>query len=446
MNRTGSNNVSLFILSGIVALLCIVPFIISKPFNLTFCLAYGVLLGIVPGIFFVLHTMKNKINGLLYYVATFWFVAIEPSLCEIILSINLLLFTYKELLNKNLFHKIRIYEFLLFIFTIIIIRQIIDSEFIFYTLKHYIITILLFLLAFYVGRTVDSIKEFDTVIKYYAISNIITLFLMLIGLFSVLTHSNILHIKDLLLFGNRPKGFFKDPNVAGPFFYLPAFYYLSKVLFSKHKIRLMDYARAAILPFGIFLSYSRACIGSFTIGSSLVFFFSLRSGKFSTKIIAVLLFFTLSGVVLFSPLYGQVSSRVFNSNFGVEKRTERLLNTISALKDNFLVGVGIQKNLYIEEAHDSYFMMLHRYGIVGFATFWGAILLVLFHLIRSFFQTDDTSEKIIASTLIITIIAHMLTGVVVSIFHWRHFWLTLGLSFAFLRRNEAKSLENGPLL
>ncbi len=107
---------------------------------------------------------------------------------------------------------------------------------------------------------------------------------------------------ELFLYGGqRAQGFFKDPNVFGPFL-IPAALILIEETFSPRLLgisRLTKVALFAILTLGVFLSYSRGAWVNFAVGLAVMFVvMGLRRGGGRKTIILLLWILAATGAAI----------------------------------------------------------------------------------------------------------------------------------------------------
>ncbi|MEM4260735.1 MAG: O-antigen ligase family protein [Candidatus Woesearchaeota archaeon] len=391
---------------------------------------------ILLSIFFLL-IFKEPSLSLAFIIYSLWIVIYEPAICDIFASIAMLAFILNIFAQKTQLYKITFPDFMFIMFLIININNIFFTNVTAYSFKHFLITLYLIGFYFLVSYLADSYEKIHKIFNFYYIPVLITSVTMIFG-FVIIYYfpSNFDFLRNLIVLGNRPKGFFKDPNVAGPFIIPVIVYSILKILNIKQKHLLILIFFLSISIVGVFLSFSRGAIITMTISIILSIIFSINRRNIIK--ISIFTIFILSFILIFihyTP-YSAQSSRIYNKDYGVESRIKKLNIGLQFIKENPLLGVGmigIEKN---EEPHDSYFLILKRTGIIGAICFWSAIFYLLIKLMISSFKISNINNKIIPLTLTISLFSIMISGVAVSFLHWRHFWLISGLAMATVRISE----------
>jgi hypothetical protein len=391
-------------------------------------------------VFYSFYIITKPQAAVPFIICSFWFVIIEPAFCDIFAAIAigamfLKMSVYKENSNSLLFSEFMFVAFVISNYPILVF-----TDDFFYSLRHFAITLFLFALFFFISRITDSLDQIRKQLLLYFIPTIITSVAMICASTFLLFSINVSGFQDILLEGNRPRGFFKDPNVAGPFLIPSAIYSLSVILNSSSRKKFTFFLLLFVSSTGVLLSFSRAAVGSLLISMVLVTALSFNMSRMVRNVIYLLLGLSFIVLVTFVSPYSKISTRLFDTDYGVDKRISRIERSLHVIKQNILVGSGMLEQAEIGDPHDTYFLLLKRYGIGGFLTFWIAILYIAGKLLLYFKQSKNDENKIIFLSLGVSIIAFLPLGCVMSFLHWRHFWFFSGLGTAtihIVKRNDA---------
>lgn len=121
---------------------------------------------------------------------------------------------------------------------------------------------------------------------------------------------------EVIKFGARLNGFFKDPNVSGPFLIIPTIYYLNKM---QNEKTISNALMFFVFSMGVALSMSRAAWLNILIASmSLIFL----KGRLKNKFVLILTR-SLSLLLLILVIkQNEVIYNIFSSRFGLQSYDE----------------------------------------------------------------------------------------------------------------------------
>jgi len=292
--------------------------------------------------------------------------------------------------------------------------------------RYFIIDIYLFMLFFIFSSVKISRETFRylfhvTIIGFTVASTVNILFYF----YAILTGSTVFFGSQVVAFGIRFKGFFKDPNVLGPFMTVPSMYWLDKFL-SESQSRKSTLFIGLLMTLGVFLSFSRGAWLNYFAVLSLVILSSL---KFKWSWLRVLLLMVLFLLLIYSVTGADISVLGYDLTFFFNQRlrlqsydADRFASQqsfIEMLRENPLFGIGPGNyEVYTNYAAHSLFARLFgERGLIGFLIFITVFLLGM--------KKAYEKHKFLSYLLL----GILLNSIFVDTFHWRHFWLLLAFSF-----------------
>jgi O-antigen ligase len=245
-----------------------------------------------------------------------------------------------------------------------------------------------------------------------------------------------------LYYGERPKGFFKDPNVAGAFAVPGVLYAVSRLLFSRE--RKLASALGIISLGGVLFSFSRGALLGMVAGLMAVGVVALvarRTMRF-TALFCVVTLMAILALPVAVTVFGQSSRFQGLTEYDVEGRFAAWQMGLRVFTEApWGIGPGaFEKGIvsYFEEysAHNTFLRVLVENGLVG------VLLLALglagfFRLaigsIISACRIADRSWLADSAWLTGSLTAVLAESWLIDTLHWRHFWVILGFVFAYHR-------------
>lgn len=238
-------------------------------------------------------------------------------------------------------------------------------------------------------------------------------------------------LSNIVMKVGRGMGFFKDPNVFGPFMIPCALYALMEIENTKKWRKIFWILIFMILSIAVLISFSRAAWGNYVAALTVYFVVRfLRKPTFKTLFQYSLIVCILIGSFLYlysipeframfelrNSLQGYDADRFANQAFALSLAAENLLG----------VGPGQMENITFA-THNSYLRPLVENGLLGFV---GYILFITFTVFKCFKLTKYHPVFIVTLASIIGI---LINGAVVDTLHWRHFWLVLAIPWGFTK-------------
>jgi hypothetical protein len=234
--------------------------------------------------------------------------------------------------------------------------------------------------------------------------------------------------------GLRAKGFFKDPNVYGPFL-VPMFVLVLDELIDPVLLRVPAFIKGLTLimiTIGVFLSFSRAAWGNWALVVSLYVAVSLLKGRHVQRLLTVLsiagavaLLLTIALLVRRGDLVGLLNRRLTL----VERYdTSRFARHAEGIMTAFTQPTGLGPGM-LRSAHQLYLRALAEQSVLGLL----ALLTLLLATTLGVFQAALSSNKVYglsATALWAGLVGILGNSFFIDTVHWRHFYLLLGLSWA----------------
>jgi hypothetical protein len=411
---------------------------------------YPMILWIVIGagvLAYFVYLLISPHNFLAGAIALFWLVIVEPAPCDVLAGLGALAWFVHSAITKRAPAGLSFAEALILLFALVNGATILlgpgaPPEV--NMVRFVSITIYLVFFSVLVSQMVDGFGSLRRVLGIYLIPCVITACVLMLGFCLERLQVDLLGLKDVLVLEGRPRGFFKDPNVAGPSLILGGLFCLAKAIYGERK-RVRRYVFLLGLFFlGILLTLSRAALGAFALGVSYVLVMSGRLFTFRVLGRAIAAMLIAGAVLWYFVGVDDVTGRIVDRTYGLEDRVQRITYGLNSLSHHVLIGVGML--LEPERVpHDSYFFVLVQSGVVGFVLLWGPLCYIFLNLVRMSRMPSDAAEKAVFLALAGSMLAHLLIGTVVYILHWRHFWLLVGLSVAALRTFGRRSSDGWEL-
>lgn len=378
---------------------------------------------------------NNLLKLIFLAVVSSSIVQIEPAPYEFLMMFILFLAFYYHYSSFQLTHYWPFMFLLLFLLTNLISGLFIGDL----SIGLHFLLITVYLAISWIGISGISnhigVKILPFVFKGYFIAAMIS---VLFGLIAYMGWAPFL--EGIVLYGDRDRilGFFKDPNVFGPFLIPPALYSLwklSRIEFLQ-KRGLFYFGAFLLLTFGVLLSFSRAAWGHFLI-SFIIYFFLAKKGTMK-RLKLTLLLLLITTPVIFYFVSSTTIGDLFYNRLGLQTYdNDRFQNQANALDHlvHYPLGFGPgQSEVFLDfSTHSLYVRLLFENGILGFLSF---ILFYLLCLIRSFkllliSQGPNQGYFVI---IFASLIGILFNSIFIDTMHWRHVWLLLALPFVNLEK------------
>lgn len=301
----------------------------------------------------------------------------------------------------------------------------------FVIIDSYLFFLFLILISYFdvVKRELPKQNFFDMLMKAWFYAGFINILVVLVG---YTTGSKILptSIMSIIFYGIRARGFFKDPNVLGPFL-IPVALYSLKTFIEERKVRFLNLPAFLFISLGVVFTFSRAAWLNYVVTLSVYLLYATldkRATKRSVLFVLVLILLFVGFLYLSWNIY------IFDTNlreflmaraklqsydedrFSTQAKFLDILSSTSIL---FGTGPGNYEDFTRMAAHSLYARYIAERGLFGFLTFFIFIIVIFRKAMKSDFR----------SFLIPVLMGQFVNSVFIDSLHWRHLWILLALSF-----------------
>jgi O-antigen ligase len=253
---------------------------------------------------------------------------------------------------------------------------------------------------------------------------------IIVGGFGYLTGRTMFYGAWILKYG-RLTGFFKDPNVLGPFLVPVSAYFLMRFLKGRGN-EFLNLAFFLFFSFGVLLTFSRAAWLNYAVTIVLLVGTAFLNRGTCLKalgffVIAALIFFVfwyyfadkvnLLGVSIKDFVLSRLGLQSYDvGRFEAQRKFVDILSSTNAF---FGIGPG-NYELYSRIAtHSLYARYIGERGLFGvslFVLFWALVL-------REVFNPRDKNF------ILPVLLGQLVNSVFIDSLHWRHLWLLITLAF-----------------
>jgi O-antigen ligase len=401
-------------------------------------------------VIWILFIKQEALGGL----SLLWIVKVQPAPSDIIF----LWIWLKRLLNRNI-KWVSLLSINLFItFALMNVIQLIYVKSFQRGLFFVGATIYMLLLALlFLSYTQKGSKNIWSEILYFYIFSVVlsAIIILLLAIIKYIGYSG--NISQLYA-ASRPKGFFKDPNVAGPFIVTGCLFAISNILFNKKPVWGKFGALFLLTLFGVILTFSRGALLNLFTGLTVILLIALKLKKgtrFLNLFLPILLLFALLIPFLVNT-YGQAGRFTSLARYDIFGRFNAWRSGIMIFRD-YPLGVGpgqfeiysptyeshIMGAIITPSAHNLYLRVLVENGIVGFICLFGAFAVLISDLYKSVKLSIKANDQWLitnGSWLLSSLAGILIESFVIDTLHWRHFWIIIGLtlSYIFLTKHYPK--------
>jgi len=281
--------------------------------------------------------------------------------------------------------------------------------------------------------------------KAYIAAAIITAIAGTIGYFNLIPP-----LYQYLTLYDRAVGFFKDPNVYGPYLIWPALIVGARML--TERLRLRDCVLEVILLIGLLLSVSRGAWMHFALSAALMIallFLTARDQRFRMRVILLTAIGVFALAALFVVMMSIPSVRdalaaranvVNDYDVGTGGRFQLQELALGALLE-FPNGMGPFEFARVNglQQHNVYLQAFIVYGWIGGVAYILLLAATLLVGLRSALAPTPWQTYAIVSLAVF--VGEVVEGMVIDTDHWRHFFLLLGLVWGLAAATRAAKLD-----
>ena len=368
-------------------------------------------------------------------------VFIEPSPYEVVMIVAVVLFFVTGLSLSPLLLMPMFYLIVINIGYSIGAMSLLDiKEVLFWVLTSWYMAVAA--LFFSMVMLEDTERRLDALSRGYVFGAVIASLAGIVGFFNVIPAAT-----DLLTFGGRARGTFKDPNVLSAFLIYPAIYCLQRVFDAPFWPALRSGIKAAILVIAIFLAFSRAAWGTFagaTLLTIMLMYITTKSPKRRFRIatltlvaaalavVAVILLLSVSSTASLFEERASLHQPYDSGRFGRFGR--HLLGAAMSLDYPFGIGPLQFERFFPEATHNSFLNAFMSGGWLSGAVYPALMITTLCYGFRGVFQRTpwQTSYIAVYSTLVVT----FFESFIIDTDHWRHYFLIIGVTWGIAVANR----------
>jgi hypothetical protein len=262
-----------------------------------------------------------------------------------------------------------------------------------------------------------------------------------LGFLSRMPYLSIVPLDETLLFyGERLRGFFKDPNVFGPYLVVMAAYSFCSLQARQSSLarKILWIGSCLICSLGVLLSFSRAAWANYVVTLSLLLTLKAVAtrgrGAWRRNIVNFLIVAIIVGAAvaytLAIPRVNEVASYRSEMQSYDEDRFVKHEEALElGLRNPLGVGPGQSHLLLGYNPHSLPLGVFAENGIIGLLSIMGLALATLIRsLVLSQKATSDFQRSMFA-LVAATIAGILVNSMVIDSIHWRHFWLLLALGW-----------------
>lgn len=294
----------------------------------------------------------------------------------------------------------------------------------------------------------SSLGDFKKLWRAYALTA------MLSSIIGILGTLGIIPIEQLSYDAIRPKAFFKDPNVFGPFMVPAALFSFSEIKQYSGKISWFYVSAFIATSFGVILSFSRGAWGNYVAAFGLYVglqFLGHSSKKLSKRDLIISITFLLGmigGLLIF--LHGNpqflemLDSRAAVQAYDSDRFTYQRIALEKGLTNFIGAGPGqTEVSVVGHSTHSLYLRLLAETSWLGLMGFFGLTILSLAQAFRGALRFEGEVKSLYV-IIFASLIGILLNSAVVDTLHWRHFWLMLAFAWFIPRGITRTSPSNNP--
>ncbi len=299
------------------------------------------------------------------------------------------------------------------------------------------ITAYLLIFAIWIAGYIDSTEKTRTVLITWLIVGVASAVLAVAALYLPIPGRAL--ILSNVDGGERAAGFFKDPNVFGPFLVPPAVILLEQRIAvhgrSLTRMRpLVSSLVIAILTIGVLFSFSRAAWGNYALAVGVMLLASAIRRRGARRAMRALVTLLATAGVTFVVLsatgsIGFLQHRAQLQNYDTKRFAAQSFGWELGWTHPLGVGPGQFRFHYPVESHSTFVRTVSEQGPLGLALWVAILLFTLVLALRNVAIGRDT-YGIGSAALLGCWCGLIFNSAVVDTLHWRHLWLVAALIWA----------------
>lgn len=297
-----------------------------------------------------------------------------------------------------------------------------------------------------IGSTFGT-KAIDALLVGYVVAALIN------SVVTIGTMLGVIPLDSVVLYaGKRATGFFKDPNVLGPFLIPPILYALTRIPESIGFHRVVWSTVAAINMFGVIITFSRAAWLNLGIAVAIFSVMDLltlrRRSDLRSRFIGVLVIIAIGVLAIsffaktesaYTTLVSRLGFQAYDQGrFGTQRQA-----LLEGIERPFSVGIGPGQTgaVYGRGAHSLYVRVIAEHGYLGLVSLVAFILATIWlALKRVIVGGEQRRFYIFALAALLGVLAN---SAFIDTIHWRHFWLLLAMPWVSIGSSQPSQLVRG---
>ena len=301
---------------------------------------------------------------------------------------------------------------------------------VFRSIRFFMITAYMIAFFYFMKMYVTSSKAMRNLVFGYLVSAIVAISLVGLGYLGVGPSAEL-----FIFWGFRAAGFFKDPNVFGPFLVPMVIWLLDEILnpYFFPRLSCLKFLGVAALSVGVFASFSRgawANLGVSFLIYSLLTVLAARGKNRSRSVLILSSLFLGSLLLMGTFVLWKDLERSFVSRSALLQSydTRRIGRQLSGIEVGLsrLSGVGPGRWAH---AHSLYVRTLAEQGVLGLFPLLLLLLVLLKNIFRTALQETDKRYGLSAKVPAASLVGLLVSSFAVDTIHWRHFWLILAMAW-----------------
>ncbi len=266
---------------------------------------------------------------------------------------------------------------------------------------------------------------------------------------SALAFWNVLPWQDELLLFGRPKGWFKDPNVFGPYLVVVLLYAVVRLQrpFTRWLASLAWIGVVACAALGVCLSFSRACwIGcaaALAAYGGIRLVQARRTRVVNRRSLYVLGFAAVALACILAVFFSNAATRrmleIRLGQGGLQDYDAVRFYThdralAAGLHKPLGLGPGQSEVAFGYATHSMYLRVLSENGIPGFVLLYAVVLAGAGRALWAAFTCREPATADLYAFAAACMAGILVNGFVIDTIHWRHFWFVIALTWCSPRR------------
>lgn len=311
--------------------------------------------------------------------------------------------------------------------------------------KFGLVSIYLMALPYLMCNLIKDGKQLEGMLNAFRFSALLAAGIIVLSFLAVQLH---LHPSADVFTAGRPKGLFKDPNVAAPFVGAAFLYGMSRWMVGHERLSVKLVAELTTLLIAVMLVFSRGALVNTVIGLGIVFLCSAVSARALLRWLLVGMFVipvAVQGFLNLAQQTGQTSRLNVANDYDKYGRLMAWRAGLNTLQEHPLgVGPGQYEAYSVAyqlrvgniqyltaSAHNTYLRVAVENGVFGLLAYAVMLAWALATAARNWWwyrRQRLLQAAAISAFSLAALVGIVCEGVIVDTLHWRHLWLIIGVA------------------